>query len=410
MKLANRGARQRGFTLIELMFTLAVSTIVIGIITRVVFVQQRSFMDQISYSETQQNARASISLLKLYVRKAGWGMQADINAQGEVPLGACFDDADPTIQMLACDRADLDAEGAKDHPNGSDRLRVVSIDPNNGGFVLTPAYSPIGTLQIGVRVDPDDSSAVPASTYTNAGQPLLANDLALVSGPCDGGGLGADLVEIQSIGSNASVYYEYAYLNLLGTGSALTCATGYTSEFGIGRANVVDFWIDRTTDPDHPILRMRADPRQPLSDAFVVAWDIDDLQVQYLLDTTCEPAGSPECPLVNTPDFVWDEVCDDLTPGVDDTKGGCDTSANAHLQGLTHRQRLSRVVGARVAIVARTRNYRTVLDAFDDSSATIPSGMAGAALTVQNHTYAGRKDGYRRWIYRATVALRNNEL
>jgi len=408
MRPTHPGRRQLGMTLIELMLALAVSTIIVGIITRVVFVQQRSFMDQIGYSETQQNARASISLLKLYVRKAGWGMTADVNSQGVVPLGACFNDTNPMLQILDCDGIDDDAEGAKGFPNGSDRLRVVSIDPNDGAFVTTLADSPVGTLRVGATVDAN-SVAIPATTYTDLGHPLPAPTLVVVSGLCLGAGVvaGADLLDIQGGGGpSGNVFHDYSYLNMTG-GIGLTCASGYASGFGSGRAQVADFWIDRSAT-DHPVLRMRID-RQTKAEAFVVAYDIDDLQVQYLLDTRCDPVGSSGCSPVDTPDFVWDEICDNLEPGFDDTQGGCDSSANAEVLGMTHRERLARTVGVRIAIVARTRRYNPVLDHFDNSSATIPTD-ASAKLTVQNHTYAGRRDGYRRWIYRATVALRNNEL
>lgn len=408
--MMDRRSQQRGFTLIELMVTLAVASIIIGIITRVVFVQQRSFMDQIAIAETQQNARASISLLKLYARKAGWGMTGDTAANGEVPLGACYSDADKTTQQLNCDRVDLDADSKKDVPNGSDRLRVVAIDSRTGaavkggGFVATPRDSPVGTVQVGLQNDPVLGSGIPSSYYEGLGQPLADDTLGLVSGPCiGGGGFGADLLTLQGAFANGDVYYEYSYLNLLGTGSALTCALGYRDTFTFGRAVVADFWIDRTTDLEHPILRLRTDPRDPLDGAssYPVAYDIDDLQIQYLLDTTC-----PDCSLPNTPDHVWDEVCDDITPTVAMTDGGCDPTKGAVTQGLTARQRLARVVGVRIAIVARTRNYNPKLDYADNSINT----RLGGPLTVQNHTYVGRDDGYRRWIYRATVALRNNEL
>ncbi|MEZ4270215.1 MAG: PilW family protein [Myxococcota bacterium] len=81
--------------------------------------------------------------------------------------------------------------------------------------------------------------------------------------------------------------------------------------------------------------------------------------------------------------------CDDIT----NTTSPCILPV-----GMSLREAFARVIAVRVAVVPRTRRHRRERDS------------GGGDLTVFNHTFQGTNDGYRRWIYRATVALRNNEL
>jgi len=378
-------AGQRGMTLIELMLSMALSVIVINGIVMVVFMQTRAVSNQMQYAEAQQNARASLALLKRYARLAGWGMAASVDADGVVPFGACHNTASNS-QQLACDGVDPDGNGVTGWPGGSDRLRVVFMQADTGGALHNERHTAAaGTLPVGLLNDPDDGAALAVP----AGHPMAANTLAVVSGPCIGTGVASDLLTITGQTSPVTTHFEYNYANFQDGSGNLTCTAGYGEGFGVGTATVADFWIDRTTDPDHPRLMLRLDPSQPLSDAYIVAYDIDDLQVRFLLDSTCESFPSGKCPDALTPDHIWDQMCDDPSSGLTG-QGGCSDS-------FTPRQRLARAVGAEIAIVARTRNYQDNLD------------KGGGPLTVQNHTYTGKDDGYRRWIYRATVALRNNE-
>ena len=153
------------------------------------------------------------------------------------------------------------------------------------------------------------------------------------------------------------------------------CPNGYT-EYSFGSAQVVDFFVDYDTKPDHPTLKMRI--TDELSDnpgdsnGFTVAEDIETLQVRYGIDRT------------GTRGTVSD-WCDDPA----DISGGCIT-------GLSRSQNLARIVAVQVAIVARTRQKR--------------ASLQGLILEVQDYTPDADVNGYNRFIFRATVAMRNNRL
>jgi len=371
-----------GFTLIELVVTIAVAGIVMAMITQIVYTQTRSFADQMGYSEAQQNARASIALLKRYARNAGWSMAASSDQVGILPFGSCHQNApNDVLSMTACNNIDLDNQNIP----GTDRLRVVGMQQTGGGVEHEqPFQIPPGTVPVGLLADPVTLAALAAP----AGQPFTTGELVLLSGPCiGGGGGGTDLLRIAGDnGAPANHHFNYTYTNVMLGGTNLSCAAGYDLGHSVGRAVVADFFIDRTSDPSHPSLRLRLDPTTPLSDAYVVAWDIDDLQVQFFVDTQCTDAG---CATAIEPDHVWDTVCNSPT----------DVFCDQPVSGFTDVQILSRVIGARIAIVTRTRA--------GDLRWKYPTP---STITVQDNPIIGDGDGYRRWIYRATVMLRNNEL
>ena len=386
-RLHRRG--ERGFTLIELMLTLLLMGIVMNIIVSIVYFESRGFMKEMDFSETQQNARASIALLRRYTRLAGWGMVNGPGATGVVPFGACYDSTDPKQQTLDCDEVDSNNKGVP----GTDRLRVVyMLQGDNDGTVHQQPYQALpGTnIPAGIEIDPVTTLGVAQPP----GQPLSGMPgLGLISGPCIGatGSYGADLLNLSaSAGDNGTYWDNYPYTNFADGTTNLACAAGYDNGFSFGKAVVADFYIDRTTDTDHPTLRVRLDPTAALNTGYVVAYDIDDLQVRYFIDAVCTGA---DCGAPDDPDFVWDMVCDSFNGT--DSLAACEAGVGPI---STKRELLARTMGATVAIVARSRDY----DKDEDKGTTTD-------IAVQNDIIKGRGDGYRRWVYRTSVLLRNNE-
>jgi hypothetical protein len=215
------------------------------------------------------------------------------------------------------------------------------------------------------------------------GHPYPAGTVALISGQCVGGGFGTDVVSVVGSAPGAGRLYDYSYTALESGGVGLSCAAGYATGYWFGKADIADFFIDRT-DPTHPALKLRLDPNSARSTAMTVAFDIDDLQVRYHLDT-----GNPGTkPLTTDPDRIADTVCDDLSAA----------SCAAGL-GFSARQKAARIIGVELAVVARTRRYRV-----EWRQPTLVN------MTVHNHTMVGRNDGYRRWTYRTTIMTRNNKI
>lgn len=389
---------QRGVTLIELMLVLGVSGIVIGVVAQVLYFQQRSFLDQLEYGEAQQNARASIALLKRYVRMAGWGMTTDPSAQGTFPIGACYKTGDTANTQTNCDNIDTDIAGG----DGMDRLRVVYIQPDGGGALVNQPHQVLpGDIPAGLQMDPNPPNA---ALSPPPGHPLLGG-YAVISGPCIGGGFGSDLVALGSASTDPTYYHRYDFTQVSTGTVSFSCVNGYDNGVSFGRAVVADFFVD-VSDPVVPTLRVRLDPSQDLADSHVVAHDIEDLQVSYLLDITCKEyvdTGLPstDCPTETTPDRIWDEVCDNPN-SINGGEGGCISTQAAT---LTAEERLQRIVAVQIGIVARSKST--------DARRYKPGGTT---MQLMNHTYtwtpaSGQTNGdYRRWIYRTTVAVRNRGL
>ena len=390
----NRPGSQRGVTLIEMVVAIGLSLLIIVMMTGSMFNQQESYYRQLSYVEAQQNARASIAMLKRYVRDAGFGFVPDIGAEGIMPVGTCFvcaDISDPDLANVAascadnvsaqtaCDNVDPDLNGetVADDPNaGVDRLRVVRIDSD--GFVpRNPETIPAGP---GAIVPVADSTA--SGTYSP--HPFTGgNFFAVISGKCTGGTpvVANELLEMGPDGGpTLNSMYTYTM-----TGTPSTCAVGFDTQFSFGPAQVADFFIHHGTD-GHPRLMMRLGVDRDLDEAYVVAHDIEDLQVVYGVDTGVDsPASTTPDGKVNADEgTASDDWCDDLTDAT--CAGGFSTDL----------ERRARVQAVRVAVVTRTRD---------------PIGTAATtSVDVENHQVTGIADGYRRWVYRATIALRNNDL
>src|SRR6476660_1925495 len=67
------GARARGFTLIELMITLTVLALVMGVLMTVVFSCNRSTTSTTNNMESVQSARVAVDMMARDLRSAGYG-------------------------------------------------------------------------------------------------------------------------------------------------------------------------------------------------------------------------------------------------------------------------------------------------------------------------------------------------
>jgi len=361
------GKRQRGMTLIELMFAMALSLIVIAGIAQTLFFQQRAYQVQLDLGQAQQNARASMALIKHYLRLGGWGLNASHEMIGNVGVGACYDTAETAKESFDCDNVDYYA--ATDL-SGVDRLRIMFMKPDNGGVIK-------GHLAVTNKIYAGDNSGADPSP---ADHPFVVGSLALISGRCTTTGEPAiDLVKIDSAAASGSAYFEYGFTVPDRDDDSLSCVDGYQSGYIFGAATVADLYVDKMgffdDPPEPPVLRLRLNPEDDLRDGLPVAYNVDDFQVHYYIDTT------------DPPDETWDVECDDIN-----NAGTCNT-------GLTVRENLARLVAVQVALVVRTDTFRSEWKKSNTEN-----------MTVHNHTFAGKLDGYKRWVYRTTVRLRNNAL
>jgi type IV pilus assembly protein PilW len=71
---------QNGFSLIEIMVAMAISSIIITAVYEIFYSQQRSYLDQDQVAEMQQNLRAGLYLMTKEIRSAGFDPTRTLNA------------------------------------------------------------------------------------------------------------------------------------------------------------------------------------------------------------------------------------------------------------------------------------------------------------------------------------------
>lgn len=381
---------ERGFTLMELMVAAALGLIVIGGVFGTMVTQQQTYMTQLQISESAQNARAALDIVRTSLRAAGWGFVSSEAGTGIPPVGTCW--AANVADQSACN------ELAADMPNGSaimsDRLRIFYIEPG-------ASFSRNTTWSSSTKVVVNDATRTP----------LVANDLAIMSGSCTAPttGIYTGIVKVTAVTSNSSGA-TYTFNTAVDGYPAFAC-TNMSAGFAFGLGHVTEFWVDRalaTTDKsagatNTPRLMMMTNRggRDPfaadanaLPVAQTVAYDIDALQVRYGLDCGSVTPGQL---CKNATNGAPDNIIDNVTTGnayCNDLRStNCDS-------GLTVLQNQMRVMAVQLAIIPRTRDMVR--------KTTLGQPMTGGSTVVFGSTIPG--DGYRRWIFRSTVALRNNQL
>jgi prepilin-type N-terminal cleavage/methylation domain-containing protein len=332
---------QRGFTLIELMVSLAVGATVATMIAGTMILFQQNSNRELNFTQAQQNARASLAILEYYLRQAGYGLSPS-DPSSPVAVGACR-----VPDGISCDNVDA----------GSDRLRIASADAST--LDGQPVWEPGGSMiRMQDKTDYGGGTTCP---------PGLAVDTKLViSAPCQKPppDNAYSVLTIEKDVHDGQYCHKYQVSGSTGckydnsSGSKLLASAGYRE---------VDFYIDRT-DAAHPTLMMDPDG-SGTAVAVPVAYDIEDLQVQYGVDTT---PGSA--------DRIVEQWCDQLS------LASCNT-------GLADdRTNQSRVIAVRVAVVARTPY--------------VEAGYTSPGVTVFGHPSPGN-DGYARWVYRSVIRLRS---
>ena len=368
--LTPRRRGQGGYTLVEIMVSLGVATILMSGITAGVQYYFAHFHRQVDKATARQTGRVVVDLLRQSALRSGWGFNPDIAADGAQYLGVCFDDSNSPKRGTDCNN--LSSDG------GSDRLTVF--------------YGNSTKFQGAVRETATTGSVPVVLEQSNVDDPFdddLVDELVFVSGTCVGTEVTSHVLGERTtdgglwVGQNGTYRHSFGYSPLPSSGSLNECSSGRTN-FNFGLLHVAEFRIDRTTEPDHPTLLMRTDPRVSWEvtnpEVMIVGRDVDDLQILYGVDTG----------VASMVDGIPDVWCSE--PATLSGEEGCNT-------GLTAAENLNRIVALQIAVVVRTAKYRTVLDL-----------LSAPTMQIFDHTIVDTTDGYRRWMFRTTVALRNNSI
>lgn len=359
MYRAPRTKSQAGFTLIELMATTAMAMVVFSSLFGAMIAQQKSYGAQMAASEASQNARAALGILKNELRMAGWGINGHPDANFP-PVGTCNNATDPQ------DCNNLPTVG--DTTRNADRLRLVTMSPSRFDS-LTNWQSGPSTLRTHRK-----------SVYAEEDAPGIPEGaLALIDGECDDGTPFTGVVTVRASVEDSEYWHTYQF-DPPPTGLPAPPCTNLADGFRISSADVVDYYIDRSEETPRLMRHWNPGGEDGFGNATVarvVAYGIDSLQVQYGIDLGLNF-------LEARPDQQIDLWCDDLT--------NCDTSAESST-AFTPQQLAARVQAVRIAVVAAAPTT-AVANASDFSvfDETIPA------------------DDQRRWVFRGTVRLRNNEL
>ncbi len=336
---------RRGFTMIEMMIAVLVSSVVVAGLYSVFNLQSRQFVYQDLQMEMHQNLRFGTDMVSRSVRMAGYGTGGSVTGYS----GSTSDDAALPVIMSW--------DGSGD--NNTDGITVVYGDPSLRLNSKPQAAScTTDKLEFDLTIlDQDDK----IGEYS-AGELLLCSDYANLMG------IESYLWVISDVNTSSgsitvtenSGYSDYESI----------CATdeNLSPSMLCSKAHLITFYIDAEDDgvgpgsAEHPVLMMDLDMGWPEADDVPLVDNIEDLQVEYCVDTTGEGVDCSE-------DSNWD---DSITAAEGDD-----------------------VWMVRLSMISR-------------SSRTDPQNIRSSTRpALANHTAATTSDKYYRQVLVTEVAVRN---
>jgi len=359
MTAVQRTSARDGFTLVEMLITVALSTLVSVMIYTVFISQTQAFRAQADMGSMQQNLRVAMEMITRDVASAGFGTAYDGGSWGE------SGQAGVTSQPLYALRVRENLSG-----RGPDAVEVFMMDPNRSTWALTDmnVRQTCATSSITFHTDyPTQAAQYSASGTRNritCFAPSVRGRPASFTWSVNGVGSG------QSVPVNSNSQADYL----------AECPNNLPAMLICGPPVYVAYYIDNTLDstgiggPALPVLYYVPDlfaanalGGYPTNNDIPVALGIEDLQIQV-----CEPGLGTDCDLANSWSFDHD-----LTPAT----------------VLWHN------LGAvRVMLTART-----IRQDEERTSVSTPIDLD----PTDSFTSAATADGYHRRVGRTEVTLRN---
>lgn len=273
-------ARRAGFTLIELMFAIAIGLFVVGALYQLFRMQMRQFVYQDQQMEMHQNARLAADILTRTARMAGYGTASGYTT------GVFGDMGDPNSVLSAViHRNNVGA-------NGSDVLTLVSMDPSL--VINTNASVPPACNTTNLQFSPTalhNASRLPQ--YRNG-------ELVMCYDPASIGGYRSYLWALTGDGDPTGYLYVGDNTAFGDFANVCTGSTNLPLIMMCSRAEVATFYIDNTDDtigpgsPQHPVLMMDLDYESPDADDVPVVDNVEDFQVAFCLQDNAA-LGTTDC-------------------------------------------------------------------------------------------------------------------
>lgn len=208
--------RQQGLALLEVIIALAVMGVVTIAIFRLYITQHKNYLTQDDISVIQQNARSSIDEIARNVRMAGHGI-----------------------------------------PVGLPAITAANTDPDT----IAVIYSASGCDTYLAEAMPQPSAELKCATDVSC---FRDNQWVYIYEPDSGGGEWFEITHVQA----ASGHVQH---------NTMVLSRCYGKDAIMVGLDLVKFFIDNTTDPDHPNLMVQRPGQAPQ----VFAEDVTDLQFKY---------------------------------------------------------------------------------------------------------------------------------
>lgn len=303
-----RARAERGFTLVELLISTAITTIILGTTIAAMMSAVRANDTAVLVTAMNNNLRTAMDLVNRDLLQVGQGLPSTHvieipNAGGSTavrrpgPPGTNLTWALGTTQIEAV----TPGPGAGPMVNGvaTDIITTLAID---GAFSVNAGATAVGIT----RITNNSVDIVPALNITNGGpDDLVVGDLLMVSK-----GTNTALVQVTSIAGQTVNFAAGDSLNLnqngagsngtmisiINTAPANTTPTTNVLAVGVSRVLMITYYVDATTNPARPRLVRRIGNGDPFAfdnnSGTAVAFDVENFTVSYdLVDGVNNPAN-----------------------------------------------------------------------------------------------------------------------
>ncbi len=246
--MKGKKAKNKGFTLVELLVAMAIATVILTAIFSTFKSQQDSYVLQSQLAMTQQTVRGAMQLISRDIQMAGYytNFETSIITMDWDDMGA-----DESMRPLIYARNNISAVG-DDIKDNTDLVVIVKASLEDGRQLASGEAA---------------SGSTASSTLRDAGN-LTQDKYALL---------------VKNDLSRAEFFRVTNSTGIISLSKSLV--ESYTEDDWIFRADIIIYYVN-DADPEHPNLMRRNLGNNEL--AQVMAEDIDNLQFRYVLDDGSE--------------------------------------------------------------------------------------------------------------------------